>query len=140
MVYFQGSQIKSFAASFQRLWRKKRYQYLQYFMLPKHLRYEPEPEFNTGHRTGGGTSSETVAGHNEDSNGSNNNSNEKVSILAPLRQHLPSKLLEKVKIKKKMTIESYWVTCYILSSSVQYKITLHTIKKAICTLILHYVI
>ena len=73
-------------------------------MLPKHLRYEPEPEFNTGHRTGGGTSSETVAGHNEDSNGSNNNSNEKVSILAPLRWHLPSKLLEKVKIKKKMTI------------------------------------
>ena len=69
----------------QRRWHKKRYQYLQYFMLPKHLRYEPEPEFNTGHRTGGGTSSETVAGHNEDSNGSNNNSNEKVSILAPLR-------------------------------------------------------
>ena len=32
----------------QRLWRKKRYQYLQYFMLPKHLRFEPEPEFNTG--------------------------------------------------------------------------------------------
>jgi hypothetical protein len=24
-------------------WMKKRYQYLQYFMLPKHLRYEPTP-------------------------------------------------------------------------------------------------
>ena len=59
----------------QRLWRKRRYQYLQYFMLPKHLRYEPEPEFNTGMV---GVSVELVTGASEDSNGSNNNSNEKV--------------------------------------------------------------
>ena len=59
----------------QRAWRKKRYQYLQYFMLPKHLRYEPEPEFNTGLV---GVPVDVVPGANEDSNGSNNNSNEKV--------------------------------------------------------------
>ena len=60
----------------QRLWRKRRYQYLQYFMLPKHLRYEPETEFNTG-LVGG--AQETVGNNNEDSNGSNANSQEKVS-------------------------------------------------------------
>ena len=60
----------------QRLWRKRSYQYLQYFMLPKHLRYEPETEFNTG--LVGGTQ-ETVGNNNEDSNGSNANSQEKVS-------------------------------------------------------------
>ena len=59
------------------MWRKKRYQYLQYFMLPKHLRYEPEPEFSSG-RAGAGPGAEMVPPHNEDSNGSNNNSNEKV--------------------------------------------------------------
>ena len=59
----------------QRLWRKRRYQYLQYFMLPKHLRYEPETEFNTG-LVGSGV--ETVGNNNEDSNGSNANSQEKV--------------------------------------------------------------
>ena len=59
----------------QRLWRKKRYQYLQYFMLPKHLRYEPETEFNTGLV---GVGSEAVGNTNEDSNGSNANSQEKV--------------------------------------------------------------
>ena len=62
----------------QRIWRKRRYQYLQYFMLPKHLRYEPEPEFNTGMV---GVSVELVTGASEDSNGSNNNSNEKVIFL-----------------------------------------------------------
>ena len=44
-------------------------------MLPKHLRYEPEPEFNTGLV---GVPVDVVPGANEDSNGSNNNSNEKV--------------------------------------------------------------
>ena len=62
----------------QRLWRKRRYQYLQYFMLPKHLRYEPEPEFNTGMV---GVSVELVTGASEDSNGSNNNCSEKVLSL-----------------------------------------------------------
>ena len=62
----------------QRLWRKRRYQYLQYFMLPKHLRYEPETEFNTG-LVGSGV--ETVGNNNEDSNGSNANSQEKVRIV-----------------------------------------------------------
>ena len=57
------------------MWRKKRYQYLQYFMLPKHLRYEPETEFNTGLV---GAAQETVGNNNEDSNGSNANSQEKV--------------------------------------------------------------
>ena len=61
----------------QRRWHKKRYQYLQYFMLPKHLRYEPETEFNTG-LVGAGP--EVVGNNNEDSNGSNANSQEKVSI------------------------------------------------------------
>ena len=46
-------------------------------MLPKHLRYEPEPEFNTGMV---GVSVELVTGASEDSNGSNNNSNEKVFL------------------------------------------------------------
>ena len=45
-------------------------------MLPKHLRYEPETEFNTG-LVGG--AQETVGNNNEDSNGSNANSQEKVS-------------------------------------------------------------
>ena len=63
----------------QRVWRKKRYQYLQYFMLPKHLRYEPEPEFSSGRAgAGAGPGAEMIPPHNEDSNGSNNNSNEKV--------------------------------------------------------------
>ena len=62
----------------QRVWRKKRYQYLQYFMLPKHLRYEPETEFNTGLV---GVGSEAVGNNNEDSNGSNANSQEKVSEI-----------------------------------------------------------
>ena len=65
----------------QRLWRKRRYQYLQYFMLPKHLRYEPEPEFNTGMV---GVSVDMVPGPSEDSNGSNNNSNEKVKTFYAL--------------------------------------------------------
>ena len=61
------------------MWRKKRYQYLQYFMLPKHLRYEPEPEFSSGRAgAGAGPGAEMIPPHNEDSNGSNNNSNEKV--------------------------------------------------------------
>lgn len=49
-------------------------------MLPKHLRYEPEPtNWSAGHVGGGGGGNvEPVVGHNEDSNGSNNNSNEKV--------------------------------------------------------------
>ena len=50
-------------------------------MLPKHLRYEPEPEFNTGMV---GVSVELVTGASEDSNGSNNNSSEKVMAINPL--------------------------------------------------------
>merc|ERR1719266_2203271 len=47
----------------QRRWHKKRYQYLQYFMLPKHLRFAPgvNPE-------GGVPTSDTPALINEDSN------------------------------------------------------------------------
>ena len=62
----------------QRRWVKKTYQYLQYFMLPRHLRYEPETEFNTG--LVGGTQ-EAVGNNNEDSNGSNANSQEKVITI-----------------------------------------------------------
>ena len=48
-------------------------------MLPKHLRYEPEPEFSSGRAgAGAGAGAEMIPPHNEDSNGSNNNSNEKV--------------------------------------------------------------
>ena len=50
-------------------------------MLPKHLRYEPEPEFNTGMV---GVSVDMVPGPSEDSNGSNNNSNEKVKTFYSL--------------------------------------------------------
>ena len=69
----------------QRLWRKRRYQYLQYFMLPKHLRYEPETEFNTGLV---GAAQETVGNNNEDSNGSNANSQEKVRTKMGLTSSL----------------------------------------------------
>ena len=62
----------------QRLWRKRKYQYLQYFMLPKPPRYEPETEFNTGLV---GAVQETVGNNNEDSNGSNANSQEKVITI-----------------------------------------------------------
>jgi len=59
----------------QRAWRKKRYQYLQYFMLPKHLRYEPESEvYNTGL-----VGVELPQTNNEDSNGNTSSVQEKVT-------------------------------------------------------------
>ena len=68
----------------QKAWRKRRYQYLQYFMLPKHLRYEPESEvYNTGL-----VGIELPNTNNEDSNGNTSSVTEKV-ILFHYKYHFP---------------------------------------------------
>jgi len=59
-----GGQVYTYP---QRAWRKRRYQYLQYFMLPRHLRCEPDAEVWRGV----GADPETAGTNNEDSGGSN---------------------------------------------------------------------
>ena len=58
----------------QRAWRKRRYQYHQYLMLPKHLRYEPKSEVYNTRLVG----IELPNTNNEDSNGNTSNFQEKV--------------------------------------------------------------
>jgi len=50
----------------QKRWKKKRYQYLRYFMLPKHMRFDPDMEMHTISQV------ENPAAVNEDSNSNSN--------------------------------------------------------------------
>jgi len=51
----------------QKRWRKKRYQYLRYFMLPKHMRFDPDVEMHTISQV------ENPAAVNDDNSNSNSN-------------------------------------------------------------------
>lgn len=54
-------------------WRKKRYQYLRYFMLPKHMRFDPDVEMHTISQV------ENPAAMNDDSNSNSNMSSVQTS-------------------------------------------------------------